>query len=169
MRDPFLLDAGKALSTPGVRHSHRVTGRLGDVGLPSARLAEGSEVDVDVVVEAQGSTVTVEGTAHALWTGECRRCLEMTDGHLEVGLREVFSRDPVEGETFPLEDDDRLDLRPMLREVLTLAMPLAPLCSPTCAGPAPEAHPVGHANGDVREDETGDDVWAALDQLRLDR
>lgn len=177
MRDPFVLDVGNVLGVAGVRHGYTLDGQLPGIGLPPAKVPDDSEVAVEVVLEAQGAAVIAEGTISADWVGECRRCLELTSGRVEVGFREIYSEDPVEGETFPLEDE-RVDLRPMVREALTLALPLVPLCSEGCVGPDPEAHPVRHGDalGQGGEDEAsaedeeeaGKDVWAALDQLRLD-
>lgn len=180
MGDPLVLDVTDLLRAPGVRHSHTLGGSVPEVELPSARMPAGAEVDVDMVLEAQGSDVIVEGTIHAPWVGECRRCLEETSGEVEAPFREVYSEDPVEGETFGMHDQ-RLDLRPMVRETLALALPLAPLCRKDCPGPDPDAHPVGPSGTYAETPEAGegqvsgetegqpvDERWAVLDQLHLD-
>lgn len=165
---PFVLNAGDVLGAPGSQHSHVLVGTLPGAQLPVAEIPVDADVRVEVLLEARGRTVIVEGTAEAEWRGECRRCLGPASGMMSVPFREVYSDDPVEGETYPLAGD-RIDLRPMLMETLTLALPLAPLCSTDCAGPDPESHPVEIADelaspGRQRED----DPWAALDQLKFD-
>lgn len=165
---PFVLDVATVLSRPGVRHSYRIEAPLPGVRLTATEIPEGRPVAVDLVLEAQGSDIIVEGTAQATWQGECRRCLTTTSDQLRLDLREIYSENPVEGETFPF-DGERLDLAPMLREALTLALPLAPLCREDCPGPAPEQHPVGTADdqaGPPRE--RTDDPWTALDDLRFE-
>jgi uncharacterized protein len=172
--DPLILDIGQVQASPGSRHSYAVAGTLPGVELPSARVPAGTEVQVEGVLEAQGSDIIADGTIRAPWVGECRRCLELAAGEVEVSFREVYSEDPVEGETFRM-DDHRLDLRPMVAETLTLALPLAPLCREDCPGPAPDAHPVTPSGDETPEtNENGverqlvDERWAALDDLDLE-
>jgi uncharacterized protein len=161
-RPPFLIPTAELVRHPGAQQRIVATGPLADVALSSARLT-GDDVTVDVMVESQGETVTVTGTARGRWVGECRRCLETTGGEVEVPLSEVFEPEPVEGETYPL-DRDALDLEPLLREAFALALPLAPLCDEACPGPDPEAYPVG-----TGEDEPPTDPrWSALDSLRFE-
>jgi uncharacterized protein len=167
MRNPFVINVGEELRHPGQRRELALSGPLTDLALSTTRLADDADVEADLVIEAQGATIIVQGTARAEWVGECRRCLGPTRGEVVVELHEVFEDDPTEGETFPLEGE-RLDLAPMLRETLALALPLAPLCSEDCAGPDPEDHPVlvpDDADPDARP---ADPRWAALDELRFD-
>jgi uncharacterized protein len=161
-RPPFLIPTAELARRPGAQQRFVATGPLAGVALSSTRLS-GDDVTVDVMVESQGETVTVTGTARGRWVGECRRCLETTGGEVEVPLSEVFEPNPVEGETYPL-DPDALDLEPLLREAFALALPLAPLCDESCPGPDPEAHPVV-----VDDDEpAADPRWSALDSLHFD-
>jgi DUF177 domain-containing protein len=165
---PFVVATGELLRHPGVQQHVVRAGRLPGIALSVSRLTD-EDVTVDVVLEAQGPTVTATGTVTGRWTGECRRCLEATGGELEAPLSEVFETDPVEGETYPLARD-HLDLEPAVREALALALPLAPLCDEACAGPDPEAHPVTvEADDDAPDQPPADPRWAALDQLRFDR
>ena len=154
-----------------------LAGPLSGLALSTSRLADG-DVVADLVLEAQGDTVTVSGTVAGDWTGECRRCLEPTGGRVVVEVSEVFEPDAVEGETYPL-GTDTIDLEPALREALALALPVAPLCDEACAGPDPGAHPVTTAADDEVDDGNGgesngdglparDPRWGALDALRFD-
>ena len=161
-RPPFLIPTADLARRPGAQQRIVAAGPLADVALTSARLT-GDDVGVDVLVESQGETFTVTGTARGRWVGECRRCLETTGGEIEVQLSEVFEPRPVEGETYPLGRDG-LDLEPLLRDAFALALPLAPLCDDACPGPDPEAHPVGTGDSEP----AADPRWSALDSLRLD-
>jgi uncharacterized metal-binding protein YceD (DUF177 family) len=182
---PFVVPTGELFRQRGARHELTLVGPLPGLALSSSRLT-GDDVVADVVLEAQGDTVTASGTVIGRWEGECRRCLETTGGEVTVDLSEVFEPDPVEGETYPLGRDE-LDLEPALREAIALALPLAPLCDESCLGPDPEEHPVAPesddaapgANGTVApaagdggngdgDGPRGDPRWGALDALRFD-
>jgi uncharacterized protein len=170
----FVVSTGELFRHPGARQRVQLAGPLPGVMLSTSRLTD-DDVRADLTLEAQGSAVTVTGRVVGRWTGECRRCLATTGGELEVGLREIFEPDPVEGETYRL-DRDQVDLEPALREALALALPLAPLCDDACAGPDPEDHPVTVEDGNEGDGANGtngegpaDPRWSALDALRFDQ
>jgi uncharacterized protein len=168
---PFQISTGELFRQRGARHPLTLVGPLPGLALSTTRLT-GDDVVADVVLEAQGETVTVSGAVTGWWEGECRRCLEPTGGEVAVEVSEVFEPDPVEGETYPLGHDD-LDLEPALREALVLALPIAPLCDESCAGPDPEGHPVTVApdddvDGDGSAAPPADPRWGALDALGFD-
>jgi uncharacterized protein len=165
--DPFVVNLAEALRTPGAQHGLLLQGHLPGVGLSSARVPDDAVVTLDATVEALGKTVVVQGTVRAPWEGECRRCLEEASGELVVDLREVFEPDPVDGETYPIENE-QIDLGVVLHELLALALPLAPLCRDDCPGPDPEAHPVVPESDDEADETPRDPRWGALDELRFD-
>ena len=162
------MPRGELFRHQGARHPLTLAGRLPDLALSTTRVTD-DVVVADVVLEAQGETVTVSGTVAARWEGECRRCLEATGGDVVVELSEVFEAEPVDGETYPLGRDE-VDLEPAIREALALALPLAPLCSDDCTGPDPEAHPVTTAPDPADADDAPrrDPRWGALDTLQFD-
>lgn len=170
MPGPFTVPTGELFRHAGARHEVTLAGRLPHLALSTTRLAD-DDVVADLVLEAQGDAVTATGTVSARWVGECRRCLERTEGEVTVELSEVFEPDPVDGETYPLGRDE-VDLGPAVREALALALPLAPLCREDCTGPDPEAHPVTTAPelAESTNDESApaDPRWAALDALHFD-
>jgi uncharacterized protein len=168
MRAPFVVPTGELFRRRGARHALTLAGPLPGLALSATRLT-GDDVVADVVLEAQGETVTATGTVTGRWVGECRRCLDETTGEVVVTLSEVFEPDPVEGETYALGTDE-LDLEPALREAFALALPLAPVCDERCPGPAPDAHPVAMAADDDGADgaPAADPRWSALDALRFD-
>lgn len=96
---------------------------------------------VRFVLESLSDGITVTGTVTFPWVGECRRCLEPTEGVGTAELLEVFKDQPISDDTLPL-DGDFVDLRPVVRDAVVLALPLAPLCGPDCTGPDPDAYPV---------------------------
>jgi uncharacterized protein len=173
-RHPFTVHVGEALRHPGSRAPLALAGPIPGIALTTVQVPEDAEVRFDGVVEAQGAQVLVQGSVRAPWTGECRRCLRTTSGVVTVELREVFEDQPIEGETFPLLDE-QIDLEPVLREAVALGLPLAPLCEEGCAGPDPEGHPVGVADeagagidGEGDDEQPRDPRWDALDQLQFE-
>lgn len=175
-RRALLVDAGEALRHPGTRRPLHRDVVLDDLGLSSAQVPEAGVIVLDLELEAVGADVVVTGTVRAPWEGACRRCLDPVTGTLELDVREIFERRPTEGQTYPIEDEDHLDLEPLVREAVLLALPLSPLCSETCAGPDPDRFPAAVEGEGPDEGESAvapaepprDPRWAALDQLRPD-
>lgn len=141
---------------------HRLV-RLDELRVADARVPAASEIDVDLVLEASGSSVVASGEVRATAWCDCRRCLDSFEQALVAPVREIFEVRPTEGETYPLEHE-HLDLMPLVRDAILLALPLAPLCREDCSGPAPEQFPTGEP-----DERPMDPRWAALDRLRSDR
>lgn len=163
-RKPLVVHVGELRRRTGTRADLRREAVLDDLALSTSGVVPGGVVVVEGALESIADGVVVTGTVSAPWEAACRRCLSPITDRLTVPVREVFVRNPIEGETWPLAGD-QLDLEPMVREAVLLALPLAPLCRPDCAGVGPEAAAPG---GDEEETEGGDPRWAALDQLRFD-
>ena len=164
----------------GSRRPVQRTVALEGLGLTTAAVPEGAEIELDLVLEAIFDGVTVTGQVHVPWQGECRRCLDPVEGVMAVDVQEIFETHPATspedgGDTWPLVGDE-VDLEPIIRDAVLLGLPLAPLCSEDCQGPAPEAFPA-YVEGTVPEDEDDDEPaeptpvrdprWAALDDLDL--
>jgi DUF177 domain-containing protein len=132
-------------------------------------IGEHDEVVARLVLEPAASNVTVRGVLDANWHAPCRRCGDAVSGPCRAEVLEVFEREPTEGDTWPL-GEDRLDLEPMVRELLLLELPFAPepgfdqvgRCV-GCGRPQEDVRPV-----EADEAPERDPRWAALDQLRLD-
>jgi uncharacterized protein len=171
---PFLVGVTDLVRRLGTRRPVRRAAPVPGLAITTAALDPAEDVVADLELESIANGVVATGTITAVWTGSCRRCLDPVSGTVVVDVREIFQRDPVDGETYPLVDDI-LDLEPMVRDVLLGSLPLAPLCSEDCLGPDPDAFPTTVE----REDEVGvdddgaseppaDPRWAALDQLKFD-
>lgn len=125
-------------------------------------MPEGSDVELDVRLEAVLEGVVVSGTARTALTGECVRCLDPLSESLETDFAELFVHPGREGddETRWLEDD-LIDLEPVLRDAVVLLLPLQPVCEDDCPGLCAQcgarlADDPGHEHEDV------DPRWAAL-------
>lgn len=171
---PLLVPVTTILRRPGVRRPFAATVDVGPLSVGDTALVPGASVDLDLVLEALGDEVTATGDLAARYRGLCRRCLEPVEATVEVPVREIFERRPVEGETYLLEGEV-IDLEPLVRDAVLLALPLAPLCRDDCRGPAPERFPAapeeaGAADAGATDGEPAPDPrWAALRQLHLDR
>lgn len=146
---------------------------LGELVVGASHVDADADVTVDLVLESQPGTVVASGEVVALWTGECRRCLEPVVGEIRAEVREVFGDesegDPDEGDFYPL-DADQVDLEPLVRDAILLNLPVAPLCGPDCRGPVPEAFADQAAEEPDEEGEPPRDPrWAALDALDFDQ
>jgi len=119
-----------------------------------------------LVAESMADSLSVTGSLDVTWEGDCRRCLEPTQGVTTVEVQEIYEREPTEGETYQLPTD-RLDLEPMVRELVLLGLPLAPLCRTSCPGPAPAEFPAT-VESEPDADPPIDPRWAALDQVVFD-
>jgi uncharacterized protein len=133
----------------------------------------GAPVVGEVMIESIERGVSVFGGVRFAWEGDCRRCLEVTGGHLDVEIAEIFQIGADGDSDLLALEGDQIDLVPLVREAVVLSLPLAPLCRDDCPGPDPDRYPA------LTEDElvgldAGDDGgpgpdprWAALDQLHL--
>lgn len=160
----YVLDIVPLLRWPGNRGLVVLDETLHDL---SVTAATARSVRGELHAESMSDSLTVSGTLDIGYAGECRRCLEPTEGELTVDVHEVFEREPVEGETYQLPQDT-LDLEPMVIELVLLNLPLAPLCADDCKGPAPEDFPAEVAPDEDESAPGGDPRWAALDALTFD-
>lgn len=164
----LVVDTVEVRRHTGTRRPFVATAEFDDLVAGEFSVVDG-RLEIDLVIEAVTEGVSATGTAVGTWTGPCRRCLEPIEAALEVEVHEIFERNPVEGETWPIEDE-RIDLAPVIRESALLALPLVPLCGDDCAGPEPERFPTTvEVDVDLAADEPAPDPrWAALDELRFE-
>ena len=122
-----------ALRHPGNARPVVASAELDGLSGVAAEITAGSPVAVDLQLERVPEGIVVRGTLSAAWSAACSRCIEPVGGEISVHVDELFELNPLEGETYKL-DEDVIDLEPMVRDALLLELPLAPLCSPDCAG-----------------------------------
>jgi uncharacterized protein len=150
--------------------------RLEGLAITTAAVSPEDDVVVDLELESISNGVAVTGTVTVPWTGPCRRCLEPVRGSTTADVQEIFARNPLDDEMYPLSGD-LIDLEPLVRDTALLALPLAPLCTAGCLGPEPAVFPTLVEGEDTEPDAgaaaDGDEAptdprWAALDQLKFD-
>lgn len=164
---PFVLDTHELGRRPGT--SLRVRRMLPapeglQVGL--AAVPGGTELDVDLQLEAVMEGVFVTVRANVPMVAECARCLDAIQGSLEVDAQELYaySGEDVEADAL-LMDGDLLDLEPVLRDAIGLALPATTVCREDCPGLCPECGARLADDPDHSHSEPIDPRWAALNAL----
>ena len=167
-RSPLVLDTRELGRRPGsMRRVRRTVAAPGDWRLELVRVPAGSEVQLDLRLEAVMEGVLVSGTVRATVDAECGRCLDPVTAAFDAGIQELFvydAADASEGE--PTLDGDLLDLEATLRDAVVLALPLNPVCTEDCAGLCATC---GARLADLAPDHHHEDLdprWAALASLR---
>lgn len=168
-RRPLVLDTRELGRRPGsMRRVQRVAPAPGQLGTALVRVPEGSQLRLDLRLEAVMEGVLVTGTVRASLAGECARCLGPLGGEVEVELQELYAYPDQHGasdEELPRLVEDLLDLEPELRDALVTDLPMSPHCREDCPGLCPDCGTrladvgPGHAHRQV------DLRWAALSAL----
>jgi uncharacterized protein len=172
-RAPLVLDTRELGRRPGSQRQMSFTAPApADLGIEVLRVPEGSQIDLDLRLEAVMEGVLVTGAAHAELAGECVRCLEPLTDEVDVDLQELFVYE--ESDTAPDAEDsdvsrlegDLLDLEPPLRDAVVLSLPFQPLCRDDCPGLCTECGARLADDPDHQHDDAVDPRWAALQGLR---
>lgn len=131
---------------------------------------EGSDVGLDLRLEAVHEGILVSGTVHVEVTGECGRCLDPLAYDLEVDVQELFfyedaqfSAEEDEEEQYRIEHD-LIDLEPVLRDAVVTMLPFQPVCREDCQGLCSECG-VRLEDEPRHHHEVVDPRWAALADL----
>lgn len=167
-RDPFVIDTRTLGRRPGsMRKDSYTVPAPADLGVEMVGVPEGTDVELDLRLEAVMEGVLVSGTARSPLSGECARCLDPLTSSIEVEFQELYVySDTRSGES--AGDDERrlegdlIDLEPVVRDAMVLALPLSPLCRDDCPGLCTEC---GVRLADAEPDHHHDAVdprWAAL-------
>ncbi len=148
-----------------MRKAVRTVPAPADLGTDVLRVPEGSDLVLQLRLEAVMEGVLVSGTARGRMVGECVRCLDDLEQELEVDFQELYA---YPGER-PGDDDedvyhlegDLLDLEPTVRDAVVLALPMQPVCQDDCPGLCSECGARLADDPDHSHDEA-DPRWAAL-------
>ena len=163
-RGPLVLDTRELGRRAGsMRPVQRTVAAPAGWELDLVGVPVGSDVRLDLRLEAVMDGVLVSGTVTTAIRAECGRCLTPVDGHIEVEVQELFAYEPApDGEETALVEGDLINLEPVARDAVVLGLPLNPLCRDDCAGlcagcgePLADL-PAGHGHDEI------DPRWAAL-------
>lgn len=170
-RRPLVIDTRELSRRPGsMRRIHRTVPAPEELRNDVLAVRPGSDVELEVRLEAVMEGVLVTGQARLTVMGECVRCLDPLQRVLDVPFQELYAYAEApaeEGFDQAVElhlEGDLLDLEQALRDAVVLALPLLPHCSEDCPGLCPDcgarlADEPGHRH------EVPDPRWAALASL----
>jgi uncharacterized protein len=166
-RAPLVLDTRELGRRPGSQRKVSLTVEApAELGIEVMGVPAGSEVHLDLRLEAVMDGVLVTGTASADLEGECARCLEPIEDTITVDIQELYLYEPAdrddEDDDVSRLEDDLLDLEPVLRDAVVLALPFQPLCQDDCPGLCVECGARLADDPDHGHDEPVDPRWAAL-------
>ena len=134
-------------------------------------------ISANLSLNAEGSTVFVQGYAEGRFQTPCSRCAEETVRELRVPLRMVLkprqSRGPEEARdedlNFGFYDEQEVDCVPIVEEFLILELPFSVCCEEACQGLCPSCG--ANLNRDrcscSVEPESGDERFSVLRGLKL--
>jgi uncharacterized protein len=90
-RSPFVLDTHELGRRPGtMRRVSRTVPAPEDLGTAVIGVPAGSDLDLDLRLEAVMEGILVSGTVRGRTVGECVRCLDEVSGEIEVELQELY-------------------------------------------------------------------------------
>jgi uncharacterized protein len=138
-RAPLVIDTRELGRRPGsMRTLSRTVPAPADLGIDVLSVPEGSEIVLELRLEAVMEGVLVSGTARGSLRGECVRCLDPLQREITSELQELFAYPGVghhdDEDDLPQMEGDLLDLEPVVRDAIVLSLPFQPVCSPQCPG-----------------------------------
>lgn len=176
-RSPLVLETHELGRRPGtMRRFQRTIGAPEDLGTAVIGVPAGSDLDLDLRLEAVMEGILVSGSVRGRTVGECVRCLDEIIGEIDVEMQELYvypERAKVAIEDGDDEEDvrelegDLIDIEPALRDTVVPALPFRPVCSPQCPGLCSECGARLADFGDAEHThEILDPRWAELDRMK---
>jgi len=169
---PLRVNAVELLRQPGAKRRIEAQVAAEALGVEHRTLDDGGggqDVEVEVLIELEALTdgIVVEGTAGARWASVCRRCLVELADVAVVEIDELYQIEVTDPDAFAIENG-RLDLVPMVRELLLLELDGERLCRFDCAGLCSHCGADRNEASCECETDVTDDRWAVLDDLVID-
>jgi uncharacterized protein len=162
---PFVINVADLVHRPSARRSEYLSGPTAEMVVTETIVPNGATLHVNCVIEAVSDGVLATGDTRVEWEANCRRCLVPITGLTSSSFREMYSANPVEGETYPIRHDC-VDLELVAREAILLDLPLAPLCGDDCLGLCPTCGADRNEGPCACEAPVTDHRWTALDGLK---
>ena len=174
-RSPLVLDTHELSRRPGsMRTVHRTVAAPVDLGTEVIAIAPGSDLELELRLEAVLEGVLVSGNIRGLAIGECARCLDEVVEKVDVYVTELYAyseraraaeEDGAEEDDVRELDGDLIDFEPALRDTVVPALPFQPLCADDCPGLCVECG-ARLADDPDHSHDVLDPRWAALQRLQ---
>ncbi len=162
---PWVVDTHELGRRPGNERTVDLSvAAPADMGSAVFGVPEGSDIAIELRLEAVMDGVLATGTASTRTTGECVRCLDELDDDLVVDFQELYLYDETEEDELSLEGE-LLDLEPVVRDAVVLALPFTPVCDPDCPGLCAECGARLADDPDHTHGEAIDPRWSALSRM----
>lgn len=171
-RNPLVLETHDLRR--GAGHQKRIERTVkapADLGSGVMSVPEGSDIVMDLRLEAVMDGVLLSGTATMDLDGECVRCLEEIHDEIDVDITEFYLYEAPKDQNEDAEElvleDDLIDLDPVLRDAVVSAIPFQPLCTDDCPGLCPDCGARLAEDPDHSHEAPIDPRWAGLGGLGL--
>jgi uncharacterized protein len=167
---PLVLSTHDLGRRPGtMRTLQRTVPAPAELGIAVIGVPEGTDLELDLRLEAVMEGVLVSGTVRGTAVGECGRCLAEVTQDLEVTVQELFAypgKKPAEladdeDEIREVAQGELVDLEPAVRDAIVLELPFQPVCD----GPCQQDYEIGVSEQAPLTEEPADPRWAALQSL----
>ncbi|HTI99729.1 MAG TPA: YceD family protein [Dongiaceae bacterium] len=122
-------------------------------------------LEYDLVAEAMGNDILVQGRWELRLNCECARCLKSYA--LTLKEERWACHLPLQGEEAVSVNNDCVDLTPYLREDILLGLPQRPLCSPDCKGLSQTAAAKAAKTARTGPAKASSTAWAELNKLKF--
>ncbi len=175
-RSPLVLDTHELGRRPGsMRRVQRTVAAPEHLGTEVIGIPAGSDLHLDLRLEAVMEGVLVSGSVRGRAVGECVRCLDEVVEDVDVPLQELYAYPERVVAASDAGDDDEddvrelagdlVDIEPAIRDTVVPALPFQPLCSPDCPGLCSECG-ARLADDPDHHHEILDPRWAELNRLQ---
>jgi len=153
------------------------------IGIDVIGVLAGEEIHLEMRLEAVTEGVLVSAELSAVADGECMRCLDPIELHIDRRIQELYRYAPekphtkAERKRARQEADDQdaddalmmegdiINLEGPIRDAIVLDLPVNPLCSPGCAGLCPGCGVKWSALESTHAHQVIDPRWAGLSGL----
>jgi len=168
MTKAFLLNTHDLPRRAGEMKEYRLAIELENpIGIDVIAVPAGT-LNLDLRLESVAEGILATGEFEAIAKGECIRCLDPIDLHLDRNFQELYAykADPeLEEEDQLLMDGDVMNLEAPIRDAIVLALPINPLCDDECEGLCPECGQKWIELPDDHAHEQIDARWSGLKGL----
>ncbi len=130
----LVFDVTELATRPGATRDIRRSATILGLGGPLGHVADTEPVELDLAIDSVTEGVAVTGRVSGIMHLSCSRCLIGYDRSFTQMVDETYYYGGGEDHDGYDVVDNRIDLEPMLRDVIMLAFPLRPLHDENCRG-----------------------------------